>query len=428
MFSRFALFAFSFAAVLPVTVGAATHSVPGDFARITDALAAASAGDTVSVGPGTYSTSTNGEAFPLVINKSNIVLRGAGMLFTTVHAEGQSTVIRTFNPGIRITDLEITGGAAANGGGIAILATDTKVDRCLVRRNSATAGGAGLFGGSGSAPWVRRCVFWENSDGDTTDTMDPHGIRVFQGNGRVEHTIVGKQDGNGIIFGAGANVEIVHCILIANAGRGACALGDSASAYVIVHNLFWNNGIASLLFRTPSNTVNFTAQQANDYDPADSVYGNIDADPLFMGPENGNWHLQAASPAIDGGDPAWPLDPDGTIADIGPFYYDQVVGIGDDGQLTLLPLMQAYTNPFSREVTIGLMTLEKPMTATVAVFDSQGRLVQTLARNTEISSRESLAWNGKNANGRAVPPGVYFLRLQSADGKFQQTAKLVRQP
>jgi len=60
--------------------------------------------------------------------------------------------------------------------------------------------------------------------------------------------------------------------------------------------------------------------------------GNIDADPLFADPANGDFHLSWAnfpipddtkSPCIDAGDPNSPFDPDGTIADMGAFYFNQ---------------------------------------------------------------------------------------------------------
>jgi predicted outer membrane repeat protein len=51
--------------------------------------------------------------------------------------------------------------------------------------------------------------------------------------------------------------------------------------------------------------------------------GNIDADPLFVDPENGDYHLQSTSPCIDAGDPDSPPDPDGTRADMGAYYFHQ---------------------------------------------------------------------------------------------------------
>jgi hypothetical protein len=51
--------------------------------------------------------------------------------------------------------------------------------------------------------------------------------------------------------------------------------------------------------------------------------GNIDTDPLFRDPDNGDFRLTADSPCIDAGDPEAELDPDGTTADMGAFYFHQ---------------------------------------------------------------------------------------------------------
>lgn len=51
--------------------------------------------------------------------------------------------------------------------------------------------------------------------------------------------------------------------------------------------------------------------------------GNIDADPLFLDPNNRDYRLTENSPCIDAGDPDSPPDPDGTRADMGAFYFHQ---------------------------------------------------------------------------------------------------------
>lgn len=51
--------------------------------------------------------------------------------------------------------------------------------------------------------------------------------------------------------------------------------------------------------------------------------GNLDADPIFVGPERGDLQLRWHSPCIDRGNPGSPLDPDGTRTDIGAFYFKQ---------------------------------------------------------------------------------------------------------
>jgi predicted outer membrane repeat protein len=57
--------------------------------------------------------------------------------------------------------------------------------------------------------------------------------------------------------------------------------------------------------------------------------GNIDIDPQFVNAGAGNFHLTCSSPCIDAGDPASPLDPDYTRADMGAYYYHHMNGSGD---------------------------------------------------------------------------------------------------
>ncbi len=60
--------------------------------------------------------------------------------------------------------------------------------------------------------------------------------------------------------------------------------------------------------------------------------GNIDADPLFADPDEGDYRLTEDSPCIDAGDPNLPEDPDSTRADMGAYYYHQLPP-DDDGIL-----------------------------------------------------------------------------------------------
>jgi len=72
--------------------------------------------------------------------------------------------------------------------------------------------------------------------------------------------------------------------------------------------------------------------------------GNIDADPLFVDPTLGDYHLQWPSPCIDAGDPESPLDPDGTRADMGAYYFDYSALSVD---LSLVPFQSPVQIPAS---------------------------------------------------------------------------------
>ena len=49
----------------------------------------------------------------------------------------------------------------------------------------------------------------------------------------------------------------------------------------------------------------------------------VDLDPNFVDLQNGNYNLAYGSPAIDAGDPSVPNDPDGTVSDMGAYYFHQ---------------------------------------------------------------------------------------------------------
>ena len=121
---------------------------------------------------------------------------------------------------------------------------------------------------------------------------------MYTTNISLRNTIVhGSTAAGGIWFDVSPNAQVNYCDIFGNTG-GNLAGGVPVGLGVI-------------------SGVNYNG------DPCDSWH-NIYLDPLFVNASSGDFHLQAASPCIDAGDPASPPDPDGTICDIGRFYYHQV--------------------------------------------------------------------------------------------------------
>lgn len=56
-------------------------------------------------------------------------------------------------------------------------------------------------------------------------------------------------------------------------------------------------------------------------------------------------------------------------------------------------------------------TMPVPGNATLQVFDTRGRLVQTVASGRFDSGRHTATWNGRDASGAKVGSGVYMVRL-----------------
>src|SRR5262245_58754038 len=153
---------FALLLLLVASPAGAALRVPADFPRITDALAAAQPGDTVRVASGTYSAATNGEAFPLPLATSGVMLEGAGMGLSVLDAAQSSGVVHCTAGGVRVTGFTITGGRAQKGGGVWVQAGNAQVDHNLIVGCSAIERGAAIHADTGSLPWIHHNVSWQS--------------------------------------------------------------------------------------------------------------------------------------------------------------------------------------------------------------------------------------------------------------------------
>ena len=127
---------------------------------------------------------------------------------------------------------------------------------------------------------------------------------------------------------------ILENVTIANNYAGinqSGAIYCNASNPTLMNSILWNNS-PSEIYLAAGGVVTMAY---SDIEGGWAGLGNIDNDPLFVDPANGDYHLQLCSPCIDAGNPTFPLDPDGTITDIGAFYYDQSAGITSPENVTI---------------------------------------------------------------------------------------------
>ncbi|HTR97685.1 MAG TPA: FlgD immunoglobulin-like domain containing protein [Candidatus Acidoferrales bacterium] len=57
--------------------------------------------------------------------------------------------------------------------------------------------------------------------------------------------------------------------------------------------------------------------------------------------------------------------------------------------------------------------LPRPVPATVAVFDANGRCVRTLLSGALDPGEHACSWDGRDEHDLAVPPGIYTLKLEA---------------
>jgi len=152
-----------------------------------------------------------------------------------------------------------------------------------------------------------------------------------------------------------ADPTIVNNTIADNPGEGIAA--DAASNPTIVNAILWGNG---------DDLVNATATYS-DIEDGDIGTGNISADPLFVNPEGGDYHLRAGSPCVDAGDPAGVprAPPDDMDGELRP--YGAGVDIGADEYWPCVPLTEVTITGSPTE-TVGVpaifMALVSPITAT----------------------------------------------------------------
>jgi hypothetical protein len=79
----------------------------------------------------------------------------------------------------------------------------------------------------------------------------------------------------------------------------------------------------------------------------------------------------------------------------------------------------ACPNPWRESVTFAVRGTRLPEEVRLRVFDVAGREVWSSQVHSQDSKGVGIRWNGENREGQAVPPGVYFYRLEAPGRNFQ---------
>jgi hypothetical protein len=93
-----------------------------------------------------------------------------------------------------------------------------------------------------------------------------------------------------------------------------------------------------------------------------------------------------------------------------------VLGVPETGPRDArLALGRPEPNP-STGITRFAFTLPRPGSARVSVVGIEGRRLATLIDSELPGGRHEVRWDGRDDRGMRVPPGVYFVVLETADG------------
>ncbi len=183
-----------------------------------------------------------------------------------------------------------------HGGGAYCYEASPTFANCIFNNNSCSFGGGGL-GIAFSSPTITRCTISENSAGD-----DGGGMTCIFSSPIITSTVVAFSDNMGIWLDDAAGAQFKYCNIFGNSDGDIVFESDDPS-----------NG--------PPGIGQLVTTNAND-DSSD-VYYNILLDPMFVDTAANDYHLLEGSPCIDAGDPSMLPDSDGTVVEIGAFYFPQ---------------------------------------------------------------------------------------------------------
>ncbi len=242
------------------------------------------------VGGGLYLTSTNATLRRCVVS-ANV----AGPLLSGNDHRGGGLFISGGT--VLVEDTLLRANSSAGGAGAYVKLGSGTFERCRFEENFATnagildAYGAGLLA---HAPTLaRRCVFWRN----VSDSQGPGG------------------SAGGGAFG----VQLQHCVLVGNELLGLVLpfAGSAAHDCTLENSVAWSNSTSTGSILGGTSTAAWS-----DIQGGFPGAGNIAVDPLYWNESTGDFRLHGNSPCINAGNPSSPLDPDGSIADMGAFAFE----------------------------------------------------------------------------------------------------------
>lgn len=243
-----------------------------------------------------------------------------------------------------LTNCAFTGNSAdSGGGGMYNQDSSATLRNCIFNSNSASSGG-GIYNGYYSSPVLNNCTFKENLSAygggamfnvvcspTLTNCTFRWNSAVSKGGGMVNASSSSiltnctfsknsAENGGGMYNymdrgPAGfdqSNPTLTNCIFSMNFASedGGGMYNYNGSSPTLTNCIFWGDTPEEIYVSDGTTVVTYC-----DVEGGWPGEGNIDADPLFVDANKGDYHLLADSPCIDAGDPNYVADPNETDLD-----------------------------------------------------------------------------------------------------------------
>lgn len=248
------------------------------------------AGDSIGIG---YAESDDGIDWTMSISNPLLTLG-------TV-AQGSAPVVRFEggSDGSILDGLTITGGSAPDAGGVEASDAEITIRRCYIHDNFAdgtpdNSGGGGVRGGNHGTLLIEDSLIVDNAA-----LAGASGVRVGQAHLVMTNTLVAN---NGAAEGLHLNgsAALMNVTIAGNGtqtGRPGINFNPQAGGTLeMVNSIIYGNGDVIHV-----DNPNWVQSTYSDIQRGWAGTGNVDADPKFVDPSNGDYHLLPWSPCRDKG-------------------------------------------------------------------------------------------------------------------------------
>ncbi|HQP96922.1 MAG TPA: right-handed parallel beta-helix repeat-containing protein, partial [bacterium] len=237
-----------------------------------------------------------GEASPMLIH-------------CTIRENSDSGVFCDSGASPIVIDCTITGNSTLYGGGVYCDggSSPTLTD-CTITGNFSSYGGGGVCCQESSSPIFANCTISDNGGSGDRPSRDGGGVYCRRSSPTLTNCIIAgnkARNGGGIYCESGAFPKLINCSFSGNSANNgnalACVPRWPPSEPEFTNCILWDGGNEISIYENPTITVSYSNIQGGW-----SGEGNIDRDPLFVRPwdgEGADLHLMPDSPCIDAGNP-----------------------------------------------------------------------------------------------------------------------------
>ena len=259
---------------------------------------AAFSGDTVQVTAGTY--------YENITLKGGVIVQGAGAGVTTIDGGGSGSVVTAsfVDSTARLDGFTITGNSLHS------IHNSDNSSPTITNNTITSIAGDGIYNYKSSPTITNNIITGNSSYGiHNRDNSSPtitnntitgnslHGIdNSYRSSPTITNNTITGNSLDGILNYYHSSPTITNNTITGNSRRGI--YNWDSSSPTVTNSILWDNG--QEIYNSNSTPV----VTYSDIEGGYTGTGNIDADPLFVNPGAGDYHLQSTSPAIDTGDNA----------------------------------------------------------------------------------------------------------------------------